>query len=58
MANKIIDYISGIEVEAKPEEIEAVQPFSKTLVEDYGYPKARGQQIQVHRLDQPAGCQG
>lgn len=36
---RIIDYISGIEVEAKPEEIEAVQPFSKSLVEDYGYPK-------------------
>ena len=36
---KIIDYISGIEVDAKPEEIEAVQPFSKVLVEDYGYPK-------------------
>lgn len=36
---RIIDYISGNEVEAKPEEIEAVQPFSKILVEDYNYPK-------------------
>ena len=38
-SDKIIDYISGNEVQAKPEEIEAVQPFSKILVEDYGYPK-------------------
>ena len=40
MANdKIIDYISGKEVAAKPEEIETVQPFSRILVEDYGYPQ-------------------
>lgn len=36
---KIIDYISGAEVAYKPEEEQAVQPFAKTLVEDYGYPK-------------------
>jgi len=35
----IIDYISGREVKATPEEIEAVQIFAKQLVEDYGYPK-------------------
>lgn len=35
----ILDYISGREVKATPEEIEAVQVFSKQLVEDYGYPK-------------------
>lgn len=35
----IIDYISGQEVKATPEEIEAVQVFAKQLVEDYGYPK-------------------
>ena len=35
----ILDYISGNEVKATPEEIEAVQVFSKQLVEDYGYPK-------------------
>lgn len=35
----IIDFISGQEVKATPEEIEAVQIFSKQLVEDYGYPK-------------------
>jgi type I restriction enzyme M protein len=35
----IKDYISGKEIKATPEEIEAVQVFSKMLVEDYGYPK-------------------
>ncbi len=35
----IIDYISGIQVKASPEEVEATQVFSKILVEDYGYPK-------------------
>lgn len=35
----IIDFISGQEVKATPEETEAVQVFSKVLVEDYGYPK-------------------
>ncbi|MFH1004553.1 MAG: N-6 DNA methylase [Bacteroidota bacterium] len=41
---KIIDYISGVEVNATPEEIEAVQVFSRQLVEDYGYKK---EQIQT-----------
>lgn len=36
---KIVDYISGLDVNATPEEVKAVQPFSKILVEDYGYPK-------------------
>jgi type I restriction enzyme M protein len=35
----IIDYISGLEVRATLEEVEAVQVFAKILVEDYGYPK-------------------
>lgn len=39
MANKIIDYISGVELNGTPEEIQATQPFSKILVENYGYPK-------------------
>lgn len=39
MKDKIIDFISGQEIVSKPEEIQAVQPFSKILVEDYGYPK-------------------
>lgn len=33
----IIDFISGQEVKATPEEIEAVQVFARQLVEDYGY---------------------
>jgi type I restriction enzyme M protein len=35
----ILDYISGVEVKSTPEEIEAVQIFSRQLVEDYGYAK-------------------
>jgi type I restriction enzyme M protein len=34
------DYISGKRVRATPEEVEAVQVFSRRLVEDYGYPRA------------------
>lgn len=37
----IIDYISGQQVKASPEEVEATQVFSKILVEDYGYPKTQ-----------------
>lgn len=36
----MIDYISGSEVRATPEEVQAVQPFCRVLVEDYGYPKS------------------
>lgn len=35
----VYDYISGAEVRATPEELNAVQVFSKILVEDYNYPK-------------------
>ena len=35
----ITDFISGQYVKATPEEVEAVQIFSKQLVEDYSYPK-------------------
>lgn len=35
----IFDYISGQQVKASPEEIQATQVFSRILVEDYGYPK-------------------
>ena len=41
----IDDFISGQLVRGTPEEIEAVQPFSKILVDDYGYPK---ELIQTH----------
>ena len=36
----VIDYISGQEVKATPEELEAVQVFAEQLVEDYAYPKS------------------
>lgn len=39
MSDKIIDYISGVELNATPEEVEATQVFSRILVEDYKYPK-------------------
>ena len=35
----IIDYISGQQVKATPEEVDAVQVFARVLVDDYGYPK-------------------
>jgi len=42
--NKIVDYISGIEVNSTPEELDATQVFARQLVEDYGYKK---EQIQT-----------
>ena len=36
---KIADYISGLPVNHTHEETDAVQPFSRKLVENYGYPK-------------------
>lgn len=36
----IQDYISGERIRATPEEVGATQPFSRSLVEDYGYPKS------------------
>jgi type I restriction enzyme M protein len=38
-AGFIIDFISGDEVRATPEELDAVQIFARRLVEDFGYPK-------------------
>jgi type I restriction enzyme M protein len=35
----LVDYISGIEIKNTPEEREAVQVFTRMLVQDYGYPK-------------------
>ena len=43
--NQIKDYISGTLVNATPEEVNAVQPFLKILVEDYDYPK---ELVQAH----------
>jgi type I restriction enzyme M protein len=46
----LIDFISGIEIKATHEEIEAVQVFAKQLVEDYGYPKEHIQTHPQHRV--------
>lgn len=46
----ITDYISGKEVRATPEEVEAVQVFAKSLVEDYNYPKTHIQTRPQHRV--------
>ena len=35
----IEDFISGTAVRGTPEEIEAVQVFSRMIADDYGYPK-------------------
>lgn len=39
----VLDYISGTSIKATPEEVDAVQVFSRRLVEDYGYPKSQVQ---------------
>ena len=39
-SGQIRDYVSGVVIRGTPEEVEATQPFSKQLVEDYGYPVA------------------
>lgn len=36
----LVDFVSGQTLKATPEEVQAVQPFAKKLVEDYGYPVA------------------
>lgn len=35
----IVDFVSGQKLRATPEEVQAVQPFARILVDDYGYPK-------------------
>ncbi|RZK18178.1 MAG: restriction endonuclease subunit M, partial [Flavobacterium sp.] len=50
MADKIIDYISGLSINGTPEETEAVQIFSKQLVEDYGYAKEQIQTRPQYRV--------
>lgn len=48
--NTIIDYISGHRIKSTPEEIDAVQVFSKQLVEDYGYLKSEIQTRPQYRV--------
>jgi len=37
---QIQDFVSGHWVKASPEEVDAVQIFSRRLIEDYDYPKS------------------
>lgn len=46
----ILDYISGEQVKATPEELEAVQVFARQLVEDYGYSKDQIQTRPQYRV--------
>lgn len=47
---RIKDYISGQMVRSTPEEIDAVQVFSRRLVEDYGYKKTQIQTRPQYRV--------
>lgn len=44
------DYVSGQEIKATPEEVDAVQVFARRLVEDYGYAKEQLQTRPQHRV--------
>jgi len=46
----VVDYISGEQVKATPEEVEAVQIFARQLVEDYGYSKEQIQTRPQYRV--------
>jgi type I restriction enzyme M protein len=46
----VLDFISGQPVKATPEEVEAVQVFSRRLVEDYGYPSSCIKTRPQHRV--------
>ena len=48
--NYLIDFISGRQVRATPEETGAVQVFARRLVEDYGYSKEQVQTHPQHRV--------
>jgi len=48
----ILDFVSRREVRATPEEVEAVQVFSRRLVEDFGYPRAHIQTRPQYRVRQ------
>ncbi|MBI5205899.1 MAG: N-6 DNA methylase [Nitrospirae bacterium] len=49
-AGYLLDFISGEQVKATPEEIEAVQVFAQRLVDDYDYPKLYIQTRPQHRV--------
>lgn len=46
----VADYVTGNQVIATPEEVEAVQVFSIQLVEDYGYPRSNIATHPQHRV--------
>ncbi len=46
----LVDFISGREIPATPEEVEAVQVFARRLVEDYGYSKGQIQTRPQYRV--------
>ena len=46
----IADFISGLPVRATPEEVDAVQVFSRRLVEDFGYSREQIQTRPQHRV--------
>ena len=55
----VTDYVSGKQVRATPEEVEAVQVFSRRLVEELGYPKAHIQTRPQYRVrSTPSGGGG
>ena len=55
-AKYITDLISGTKVKATPEEVEAVQVFSRRLVEEYGYDKMQMQTRPQFRIkESPSG---
>jgi len=47
---QIQDFVSGHWVKASPEEVEAVQIFSRRLIEDYDYPKSHIQTRPQYRV--------
>ena len=47
---QIQDFISGHWVKATPEEVDAVQIFSRRLIEDYNYPKTHIQTRPQYRV--------
>lgn len=51
-SGKVIDFISGQLVPATPEETEAIQPMSRQLVEDFGYPVEHITTRPQHRIKQ------
>ena len=54
----LIDFISGQQVRATPEEVDAVQVFARRLVEDYGYSKGQVQTHPQHRVRARPSDQG